>query len=299
MITALLITLISHLIGDFVLQTDTMAKGRDSCNYVGITRIKRSIFYNLIHGIIHGLILLILIVFVSYFTETYFYFPISLIALITFIHVMIDLLKPIIRGFPLKISSLANLVFKDLKLGSCNFNISKNKINFIIFLTDQLLHLIAIFIIFKLTLGIAPDSLYDFIVSLPSTTNIHDKILVIVLILFFSTFGAAYFSKSLLDSIKSDSDNIKNDMLPILSSKKLCSEEAKKGGFLIGILERLFIILGIVMSHPSVIAIVLTVKSIARYKKFDNDSFVEYYIIGTFFSFVIAILGGVVIAKIL
>lgn len=299
MITILLITLISHLIGDFVLQTDALAKGRNSYDYKGITRIKRSILYNLMHGSIHGLILTILINLVSFFIETNLRLPLTTIIIISFIHFLIDLSKPIIASLPQKIGFLFNRLFRYFNLGLYNIKVNKNKIKFVVFTIDQLLHFSSIFIIFKLTLGITPSCIYDFIIFLPHTNYIHDKVLAILLILIFSTFGAAYFSKSLLDSFKNDSPNIKNDDFLILTSKKLCNEEAKKGGFIIGILERLFIILGIVMSHPSVIAIVLTVKSIARYKKFDNDSFVEYYIIGTFFSFVIAILGGTIIAKIL
>jgi hypothetical protein len=40
------------------------------------------------------------------------------------------------------------------------------------------------------------------------------------------------------------------------------------------------------------VAIVLTAKSIARFKEFDNKDFAEYYLIGTLTSTLIAILGG-------
>jgi hypothetical protein len=133
---------------------------------------------------------------------------------------------------------------------------------------------------------------------LPNSPNVHDKALAVILILIFSTFGAAYFSKSLLDSMKNDCNISIHKGIISLTNEIQPMEEARNGGFSIGILERIFIILGILMNHPSVIPIVLTVKSIARYKKFSNDSFVEYYIIGTFFSFVVAIIGGLMIVKI-
>ncbi|MDS0524531.1 DUF3307 domain-containing protein [Clostridium sp. SHJSY1] len=296
MITLLLITLISHLIGDFVFQTDSIARGRNSCDYKGFTRMKRSSFFNLIHGGIHGITLYILIIFFDFISFTDLKPSFGLILPITLTHFLIDLLKPIFISIPHIYSLLINKLFKLINIGSYNIKYNRYKINFVIFIIDQLLHISAIFIIFKITLGLTIDCIYNFINSLPFTTNIHDKILVIILIIIFSTYAAAYFSKALLDSLKNDYEFTINN---ILNNEKTLKEEARNGGFTIGILERLFIILGIVMNHPTIIPIVLTVKSIARYKKFSNDSFVEYYIIGTFFSFVIAILCGAAIAKII
>lgn len=69
-------------------------------------------------------------------------------------------------------------------------------------------------------------------------------------------------------------------------------EGADDGGFLIGILERMFIIASIIFNMPLVIGFVLTTKSIARLKKFDNDRFVEMFIIGSMISFISAIVIG-------
>ena len=43
------------------------------------------------------------------------------------------------------------------------------------------------------------------------------------------------------------------------------------------------------------IGFILTIKSVVRFKKLSNDSFAEYFIIGTFLSFIPAILCGVII----
>lgn len=46
---------------------------------------------------------------------------------------------------------------------------------------------------------------------------------------------------------------------------------------------------------PLVIGFILTVKSVARLKKFDDDRFVEIFIIGSFISFISAIIIGYII----
>ena len=70
---------------------------------------------------------------------------------------------------------------------------------------------------------------------------------------------------------------------------------AQDGGLYIGIFERLFIICSIVLLKPEIIGFVLTTKSIARFKKFDDDAFVEKFIIGSFISFISAIIIGILI----
>jgi len=74
---------------------------------------------------------------------------------------------------------------------------------------------------------------------------------------------------------------------------------AQDGGLYIGIFERLLIICSIVFLKPEIIGFVLTTKSIARFKKFDDDAFVEKFIIGSFISFISAILIGILIKSLI
>ena len=68
-----------------------------------------------------------------------------------------------------------------------------------------------------------------------------------------------------------------------------------RGGYLIGILERCFILCAMVIDIPSLIGFMLSVKTIARLKKLSKDKFAEYFLIGNLLSFLSAILGGIVL----
>nr|WP_307991585.1 hypothetical protein [uncultured Niameybacter sp.] len=69
--------------------------------------------------------------------------------------------------------------------------------------------------------------------------------------------------------------------------------EMRHGGYIIGILERILVASAILMGHPQLIGYILTAKSIARLKKLKDDKFAEYFLIGNFLSFTFAIGGGV------
>ncbi|WP_294352379.1 DUF3307 domain-containing protein [uncultured Clostridium sp.] len=281
-----LLSLIAHILGDFLFQSNAIAKGRSSSDYEGFTRLKRSCVFNGIHSITHGLTLYILIKIIDKTSHIKSDKLFLLLICICTCHFFIDILKPFLVNLPKNIESLINSVFQKIQLGTFSLDTNEDRINLIVFILDQIFHLGSIILIFNLLYNFNLNDLYNLIVNIKTTNYVHEKVLAIIYILLICTFEAAYFSKFLLNSIKT---------VPYTNS----NNEANRGGFLIGILERLFIILGIVLNHATAIALVLTLKSIARYKKFDNDSFTEYYIIGTFLSFVIAIIGGVCISNII
>ncbi|MDR2586713.1 MAG: DUF3307 domain-containing protein [Coriobacteriales bacterium] len=67
-------------------------------------------------------------------------------------------------------------------------------------------------------------------------------------------------------------------------------------GRYIGILERLIVLILALYGQYSAIAFVFAAKSIARFKKIENEpAFAEYYLMGTLFSALTAILGAIVI----
>lgn len=72
---------------------------------------------------------------------------------------------------------------------------------------------------------------------------------------------------------------------------------ATDGGYLIGVLERLLVITAIATGKSEWISIVLGVKSIARFRRFKEDAFVEYFLIGSFLSFFVAIVAGFLIRR--
>jgi hypothetical protein len=66
-------------------------------------------------------------------------------------------------------------------------------------------------------------------------------------------------------------------------------------GLYIGWLERLLIVTAVLMKSPAVIGLIFAGKSIARFTELKDQRFAEYFLIGTFLSVAIALLGGILI----
>ncbi len=72
-------------------------------------------------------------------------------------------------------------------------------------------------------------------------------------------------------------------------------EDIKDAGALIGNLERLITIIFVIIGQYQAIGFIVAAKSILRFK--DNTAKTEYVLAGTFLSFGIAILLGLIISK--
>jgi len=141
------------------------------------------------------------------------------------------------------------------------------------FILDQLLHIFSLLILTDLIMLIKRPFFVEFIKQNPSV----DLYLIVAIVYLYVLFGGAYFVRLLLDAIP--------------STEKQEEENANKGK-LIGVLERALLLTLWITGNTGGVAIVLTAKSIARFKEFDNKDFAEYYLIGTLTSTLIAILGG-------
>ncbi len=71
------------------------------------------------------------------------------------------------------------------------------------------------------------------------------------------------------------------------------AEGVKGAGAIIGLLERGLVLTFVLLNQYTAIGLILTAKSIARYKELDNRRFAEYFLIGTLSSVLFAILIGV------
>lgn len=60
--------------------------------------------------------------------------------------------------------------------------------------------------------------------------------------------------------------------------------EVKPAGWIIGWLERLVIAVGILTHSWEVLAAVVALKTVARFKELDDQSFAEYFLVGSLFS---------------
>jgi hypothetical protein len=140
----------------------------------------------------------------------------------------------------------------------------------VLFFTDQALHLIVIYIC-------------AFHGNLKEQTSIMFQHLdwVLITAVVFVTFPAAVMMGKLLEGF-SDQIQIDHKSLP-------------NAGKYIGIIERLFVLLFIIIGRWEVIGLLITAKSVFRFndlKENNNRKLTEYILIGTLLSFGIAILTG-------
>lgn len=85
--------------------------------------------------------------------------------------------------------------------------------------------------------------------------------------------------------------------IPSIATTK---ENEIKAGAMIGFLERVLLVIFFSIEQYSSIALVMTAKSIARYDKLSkNESFAEYYLIGTLSSMIMAISAYFIVFKII
>lgn len=73
-------------------------------------------------------------------------------------------------------------------------------------------------------------------------------------------------------------------------------EQLQNAGMYIGWLERFLVVTAILIQAPSMVGLILTGKSIARFPEL-KEQFAEYFLIGTLLSIGLAVIGGLVLAK--
>jgi len=73
------------------------------------------------------------------------------------------------------------------------------------------------------------------------------------------------------------------------------SDHVSGQGKLIGILERIIIFILVVVEQWTAIGFVIVAKSIARFKALEDKSFSEYYLIGSLFSVLLAMLSAIIV----
>lgn len=93
--------------------------------------------------------------------------------------------------------------------------------------------------------------------------------------------------RRLVDHIK-DGKTISN-ATPIDPAERT-SDTDIKAGRIIGSLERVILALGIVVGSWHVLAAVIALKTVSRFKKLDEKEFAEYFLVGSLFSLLWALL---------
>ena len=157
-----------------------------------------------------------------------------------------------------------------------------NTFSFWSFIVDQLMHLVMIVII-----------------SLVIKSNLNSIGIAICNITFLRDI---YFNKVLdyclafLVVLTPASVFIKHFFNYIFNNIEICdNNDSDNAGALIGMLERVVILLLGALGLYGSIALVLTAKSLARFKQLEDKNFAEKYLVGTLISLIIAILALLII----
>jgi hypothetical protein len=152
------------------------------------------------------------------------------------------------------------------------------------FTTDQVVHAVTVFLAAWWIAGGPPVA--EMVRVLGILRRPDNRILLVMVVYVAVIFGAGYLIRSLTRPLMKD--------LRVSES----NAQLSNAGMFIGWLER-FLILSALLEHsPATAGLILAAKSIARYPEFKREQFAEYFLIGTLLSISAAIIGGVILVKV-
>lgn len=235
---------LAHLLGDFILQPKWMVQNKD--------KQLRPLLY---HGLAHYLLAWACLFFfaAAAFLSVYNQAVIIGYALV---HLSIDKLKSLF---------IARDTLPD---------------NWLLFLLDQLLHVIVLAIAACALARSSPAALFHgFSLSMSARIRIVQASIVYIA----TVFGGGYFIRYLtrgfaIQSSAGDPSRLQN------------------AGLYVGWIERFLIVTAVAMQSPVLVGLILTGKSIARFPEFKEARFAEYFLIGTMLSIAISLIGGILLS---
>lgn len=235
-----------HVLADFYLQTDKIAQNK-VFSFKGV----------LIHSLQYGIPFILAFVFVRFNPLLLICFILAVIA-----HYLIDSLKYWMSNR----SEFRSFFAKPA----------------LVFLTDQLLHIVSLLLIVLLYVNVILQKpllyLYGIWSELLGVLNLKPAFAISWLLLILLILKPANITFGLFFSTFKPDEEAKRD------------EKQQKAGAIIGSLERILIVFFISINQYSALGFILTAKSIARYDAITKDrTFAEYYLIGTLVSVVFSV----------
>lgn len=256
-----ILMLISHTISDFVTQTNEVVELKSKMKLKGY--------------LYHAAWIFIISIVMIFFTKSK-NVPelIEIILEIVAIHIFIDFLKELGQKYILNQSN-AEL---------------KAKKEIVLFLFDQLIHIITILLITR-NVTLKFNMLNKiFLETINSSNPFTEPDFKIIFMILYIALSGAYLIPLIFNLIYAKVDNYNNILNKKLKEdlngpEKKFVDEVKTGKW-IGILERMLISALIYKHQYTVISYIIAIKSLARFKMLDNKIFSEYYLLGTLFSVV-------------
>ena len=151
------------------------------------------------------------------------------------------------------------------------------------FLLDQLLHVVVLVCVAILLTG---NHVGEFVERLALSMPTKAQILEVAIVYIAVVFGGGYLIRNLTKGLVKHTPFNSPDQLP-------------NAGLYIGWLERLLVLTAIVVQTPTLVGLILTGKSIARFPELKDARFAEYFLIGTLLSLFLSLLGGIVLHQLL
>jgi hypothetical protein len=155
-----------------------------------------------------------------------------------------------------------------------------------LFISDQLLHICTIFLFaWFFTRPGWTDLKSEFSWQPTTGEKVLEALVVYVMVVFAGGYFIRYLTRNLTAEIEKPSET---------------QEQIKNAGMYIGWLERFLVLTAILVQSPSIVGLILTGKSIARFPELKselNPGFAEYFLIGTLLSIGLAVAGGLILAK--
>jgi hypothetical protein len=255
--------ILAHVLADFVCQPDEVATNKGESPWHMCKHISWHLFFSLALTVLYWNVSLTIIIIV-----------------IALIHWAVDYLKE---------------------------NHTKQYNEFTMLLCDQLIHVIVMMLfatIFlkEINLNSAGAVVINWLTStFPNCSKIttNDWIVYILgaALYIFNVRGASIFVEKLTKQFEPKARRLEIDLntreftsLGMPPDKKQIKELLKFSAETIGKLERILIVTFVLFKAYDAIGAVLTAKSVARFKEFDNPQYAEYFIVGTLASTVIAVL---------
>jgi hypothetical protein len=210
------------------------------------------------HGAIHLLVLVVCVaVFVSHELVTSFWFCMAVCVYIA-AHLGIDWAK---QG-----------LVSTAKLGDSAS----------VFLLDQVAHVCTIVALAWFLIRPGWESVKNqFSWSTAAGERVLEAGIVYVGVIFAGGYLIRYLTRNLTAGLKKEGET---------------AEQVENAGMYIGWLERFLVVTAILVQSPSMVGLILTGKSIARFPEL-KERFAEYFLIGTLLSIGLAVIGGLVLAK--
>ncbi len=288
MLDYFLILFLSHLLTDFVFQSDAMV----ACKYGAGKKARMALFYHAGTYFITSLFLFSVIQGMQWFSWP----NLIIIMLLSLSHYIVDLLKVNIikSSYSSSINSAAAATttysssitsFSDSD-GTCSCHQVKFGYPFWLFWADQLVHL-ALVVIFTLAAfhtainweGISAEYLINVVLPAIKPFSAMQKILILSCLLIIISSFANIIVKLLLETDKTQISAGSREVI---------------AGRYIGTLERVLTVIAIIGGAYEAVAILFASKTAVRFGQIQSSAeFRDYYISGTLISVLFGILAGI------